>query len=425
MSSNKYKLSPKVMAILEPLVEFELYQSSKYVQAANVANKLGFFLAEAYYIGESKDERKHAMIHYDYITGRGSDFQMPGEQTTSYDPTNSNKSIVAVTDAQAFNANLKVLALPWSAPAWMKNNNAFINTSCDGNALGAYLNTSLNIPDVGNIYQAYANYFVTFIQNSKLPVSIVSLQNEPHNCSTNYPTMLMTPTQQGTLAVALRKALDNAHLDSVKIMGWDHNWFDYNSESYSDSQNRQSAAQFPLTLLNLDPKGDINYIGYHHYGKGRSDVQSALYLQAKKEKKNIGIYMTEATGTCSEATGPQCADSNPAPNLVWETKNDLIDPLTNWAQASLYWNLALDPNGADHVGGCSNCRGMITVNSATSYDLNEDYYYWAQFSKFIDPGAHRISSTTAPGSSLDLVAFQNPSPDNSIVVVALNTAPLP
>lgn len=100
MSSNKYKLSPKVMAILEPLVEFELYQSSKYVQAANVANKLGFFLAEAYYIGESKDERKHAMIHYDYITGRGSDFQMPSIEEPSVEAKDLYALVEVVLDME-------------------------------------------------------------------------------------------------------------------------------------------------------------------------------------------------------------------------------------------------------------------------------------------------------------------------------------
>lgn len=77
MSHEKYNLSPAEINILKPLIEFELYQSSMYVQLANVANKLGFFLAEAYFLKEAQEEREHAMKHYDYITGRGSEFQMP------------------------------------------------------------------------------------------------------------------------------------------------------------------------------------------------------------------------------------------------------------------------------------------------------------------------------------------------------------
>lgn len=65
------------MAILQPLVEIELYQSSVYVSIANACNRLGYMKAESYFLGESKEERDHAMIHYDYIVGRGSDFIMP------------------------------------------------------------------------------------------------------------------------------------------------------------------------------------------------------------------------------------------------------------------------------------------------------------------------------------------------------------
>ena len=77
MSHNKYKLSPEVMKVLKPLVDLELYQSSVYIQAANRCNRLGYLEAEKYFLAESKEERAHALIHYDYITGRGSDFVMP------------------------------------------------------------------------------------------------------------------------------------------------------------------------------------------------------------------------------------------------------------------------------------------------------------------------------------------------------------
>lgn len=72
-----YKLSKEVMAILQPLVEIELYQSSVYISIANACNRLGYLKAEGYFLGESKEERDHAMLHYDYIVGRGSDFVMP------------------------------------------------------------------------------------------------------------------------------------------------------------------------------------------------------------------------------------------------------------------------------------------------------------------------------------------------------------
>ena len=77
MSHEKYKLSKEAIKILSPLVDLELSQSSIYVQVANRCNRLGYLTAEQYFLAESKEERDHALIHYDYITGRGSDFIMP------------------------------------------------------------------------------------------------------------------------------------------------------------------------------------------------------------------------------------------------------------------------------------------------------------------------------------------------------------
>ena len=72
-----YKLDNKVMGILKPLISIELAQSSFYVQLASLCNKKGFLKAEAYFLNESKEEREHFLIHYDYVTGQGSDFQTP------------------------------------------------------------------------------------------------------------------------------------------------------------------------------------------------------------------------------------------------------------------------------------------------------------------------------------------------------------
>jgi hypothetical protein len=86
---------------------------------------------------------------------------------------------------------------------------------------------------------------------------------------------------------------------------------------------------------------------------------------------------------------------------------------------------------------------MITVGSDGSYSLNEDYYDWAQFSKFVHPGATHICSDTitlpsyvnkcstkTPGAPtngknmIDTVAFTNPD-SGSYVLVAMNTSPDP
>ena len=292
--------------------------------------------------------------------------------------------IPILQQAKGLNSALKLNATPWSAPGWMKFGDSYVG-DCSG--ANNYLNNAY--------YTTYANYFKKFVtayQGYNLPIYMVSMQNEPRNCQSSYGSMNMEPADQGNLAGKLRTALGSG----VKIMGWDHNWYENGAPS-----------GYPQALINANG-GAVDAIGYHCYDSpdGAYSVQTTFH-NANQSK---AVYFTECTGG-GWAT-------NHAANLIWETKNNLIGPMRNWARASTYFSIALDPNGGPNVGGCTNCRGMVTVNNSNgTYTKNEDYYAWAHFAKFVDAGAVRVSSTEAGGISD--VAFRNP--DGSIVLVALNS----
>jgi glucosylceramidase len=324
---------------------------------------------------------------------------MPAGQT---DPTLANFSvshdtayiIPVLQQAKQLSGNLNIIGTPWSAPGWMKIGGTFLG-DCDGSA--NYLQNSL--------YDTYAQYFVKFIQAYQsygLPVSMVSMQNEPHNCNSTYPTMDMEPGDQSTFAVDLRQALDGAGLSGVRIMAWDHNWYE-----------NDAPTTYPQDVLSYNggaAQNAVDAVGYHCYSgptPGAQSVQSTFH-DAYPGK---AIYMTECTG------GSWATDA--ASNFVWDMQNLLILPTRNWSQGSLYWSAALDPDGNPHVGGCDGCRGMVTVNADGSYTKNEDYYAWGHFSKFVQPGAVRVDSTDLGAGSIETTAFKNP--DGSIVLVALNS----
>ncbi len=361
-------------------------------------------------------------------------------------------TIPVLKNAKALSPSLKIDATPWSAPGSMKNSGHYLS-SCSGSA--DYLNA--------NKYSAYAEYLTNAAkdyQGEGLPFSFISLQNEPQNCDLTYPTMLMLPSDQAKLSLDLSADLKqpvNGLTAVPQIMGYDHNWYSPGKGTTSCFNNSTyGPTDYPQSLLALP--NAVSDIGYHSYC-GNSSVQTALSSTDPK----AGIYVTESTGDVHS--------NDQAQNLVFEVQNDLIDPIRNGASGSLYWNLALDQNcgpqfgggttcnycppkgtsqptgtscnqkEASSYGGCQDCRPMVTINNQTgTYTLNEDYYYWAQFSKFIKPGATRICSDTitlpstenicsltssgAPTNgenTIDTVAFRNP--NGSIVVVAMNTAP--
>jgi glucosylceramidase len=311
-------------------------------------------------------------------------------------------TIPVLQQALSLDRGIKIDATPWSAPAWMKNGDTFTG-DCTGT--GNYLNPAY--------YSAYAKYYAKFVSaysgTYRIPIYMVSMQNEPENCSSGYATMNLDATgpdpNEAAFAPYLRSALNSAGYGGVKILGFDHNWYEPDGNPTTYPQNLMAAAG-----------ADVNGIGYHCYNTpgGVSDpydVQTTFH-DAYPETP---VYFTECVG------GSWAPDA--AGNLDWEALNNIIGPMSNWAVASDYWTMATDPRSGPNVananGGCGDCRGMVTIDNSTgTFTLNEDYYVWAQFAKFVRPGAVRIGSSNLESSDLPNIAFKNP--DGSIALVVLN-----
>ena len=112
-----------------------------------------------------------------------------------------------------------------------------------------------------------------------------------------------------------------------------------------------------------------------------------------------------------------------------------IDSINNWSLGEKYgysmindfnngtvmwtdWNILLDETGGpNHVGNfCFAPIHADTKNGKLIY--TNAYYYIGHFSKFIKPGAKRISASSSR-VALQTTAFQNP--DGSIAVIVMNS----
>jgi glucosylceramidase len=103
-------------------------------------------------------------------------------------------------------------------------------------------------------------------------------------------------------------------------------------------------------------------------------------------------------------------------------RNLVLGVTRNWASTMVNWNLALDPSGGPHNGGCGTCTGVVTVGPGQTVTRNAEYYTLGHLARFVRPGAHRIASTSFGttgwnGAVMD-TAFRNP--DGTIVLVAHN-----
>jgi len=289
--------------------------------------------------------------------------------------------IPLLKQALAINSNIKVVALPWSPPAWMKTS----GTMNGGNMNPAY-------------FPSLAQYFVDFVQayqQQGIPIYALSVQNEPLYSTTGYPSEYLAASDESTfIASDLGPALSTAQLGNVKIFAYEHNW---DNTAYAESVLGSAAAQY------------IAGSSFHCYAgdpSAQSNVETAFPAK--------DIWFTECSGITS---------SNFAGDLVWNAEHLLIGATRNWARSVSLWNLALDQNSGPKNGTCSNCRGVVTIDDSVSpatVTFNVEYYILGHLGKFVLPGAHRINSNTFGAGSIEDVAFQNP--DGSIVMLVLNSA---
>ena len=293
--------------------------------------------------------------------------------------------IPILQQALALNPNIKIMANPWSPPGWMKTNGTMLGVDANNNT------GSLR----SDAYTPLANYFVKFLQaykNDGVPVSYISMQNEPLYAPPSYAGMSMTSTEQiNFLANNLGPALQTAGLDT-KVLVYDHNWDQWNYAT--NVLGNSTAYSFAAGSA------------FHHYA-GDPAVMSTVHDQFPAK----GVWETEASGGTWQSG-----------NVLAQEAQELINSTRNWAKSYVLWNMALDQNHGPNVGGCNTCRGIITVDSSNPNSVlvkpELDYYVLGQASKFVLPGALRIDSDEATGSGIYDVSFRNS--DGSIVVYALN-----
>ena len=289
-----------------------------------------------------------------------------------------------IKQAKTLNPQMKLMASPWSPPGWMKDSDSMPG----GNLL-------LGIPNE----TAFANYFVKYIQayqSAGVPIDYISIQNEPLNNTTAYPSMYMADsTQLAVLQGYVLPALSNANL-STKVFVYDHNW---------DTPSYPEYVLQGLSTQQLTQVAGTAWHGYEGTPGAQQTVQNLFPAQ--------GTWQTEHSG------GTWITDQFASDFL------EITQTLRNSAKGYIKWSLALNeklgPNLTQNVsgmGGCDTCTPLVTVNSTTGAITKDiEFYTLGHYSKYVLPGAVRIYSSNTP--SVATVAFENP--DGSTALVAYNS----
>lgn len=279
-----------------------------------------------------------------------------------------------IREALAINPKLLVMISPWSAPAWMKTTKSLIK----GQLVPQY-------------YPAFANYLARTVQafgREGVPVSMLTIQNEPNFEPDNYPGERVDPPQRAEIIGRYVGPTFMALGLRTRILDWDHNW---------------DHPEMPLAVLRDSvARQFVAGIAWHCYG-GDVTAQTPVH-DAYPDKE---VWLTECSGG---EWSPNYAEV-----LGWMTDELIIGASNNWSRGTLLWNLALDPQHGPHSGGCADCRGVVTIDPATgAIRRNVEYYVLGHASRFVLPGANRVATNNRE-TAVHAAAFL--SPDGSRVAI--------
>ncbi len=300
---------------------------------------------------------------------------------SKFDLGPDKKNIIPVMkEILSINPSIKILGSPWSPPAWMKTNN---------DTRGGRLKPEY--------YEAYARYFVKYIQQMKaegITIDAITVQNEPLHPGNNPSLLLTAPEEKDFIKNNLGPAFKAAGI-TTKILIYDHN---------------ADRPDYPITILD-DPEAAkyIDGSAFHLYG---GEIEALTDVHNAHPDKNI--YFTEQMVVQFRDTA-QMIIANPVSRVI-------IGATRNWCKNVLEWNLAAGPDFKPYTdrGGCPMCQGAVTIDG-NSYERNIAYYSMAHISKFVRPGSVRIGSNNI--ESLPNVAFTTPDGKKVLIVANENKEP--
>lgn len=342
--------------------------------------------ARAEFLKEVFDPQAGLGLSLTRITIGASDFSQrhytyadtPGRAKADIDPARAHL-IPTLRAIRGIEPQLRIIASPWTAPAWMKDTGSLIKGRLR--------------PDR---YRDFARYLVSYVRQMRkagVPVDMLTIQNEPHFEPADYPGMRVEPQERAVFIADELGPLMRNRLPGVKLLDWDHNWDEPES---------------PLAVL-ADARANrfVDGVAWHCYG-GDVSAQSLVHDHHRDKE----TWFTE----CS--AGGWSGDWDVA--FGWTVSRLVIGAPRNWARGVVMWNLLLDENSGPHLGGCGNCRGLATIDTATGELTREpEYFAFAHASRFVRPGAVRISSESGKGDedALEHVAFRQAGSGEIVLIV--------
>ncbi len=304
----------------------------------------------------------------------------------------------------------KILASPWTAPPWMKDNKDWRG----GKLLPEY-------------YDTWALFFSKYIDAYKLEDIDIwgfTVENEPLGNNNNWESMHFTPEEMTDFVKFHLGPKLEADGHEAKILGYDQNrgeeleeWVkvmfkDEASSKYFDG----TAIHWYASTYDWFPES-LQFA--HNAAPSKYLIQSEACVDAEvpKWKDDKWYWSKEATDWGWDWAPEHEKYLHPKYAPVYRYAHDIIGCLNNWVDGWIDWNMILDTQGGPNWFKNWCVAPVIVDPDKDEVYFTPIYYTLTHFSKYIRPGATRIGFENSD-DSLMVTAVKNP--DDTIVIVILN-----
>ncbi|MCH6258051.1 hypothetical protein MLD52_15935 [Puniceicoccaceae bacterium K14] len=315
---------------------------------------------------------------------------------------------------QVEGADFKIVASPWTAPPWMKDNNDW-----NGGSLKPEYSAT------------FANYIVRYIKayaDEGIDIWGLTPENEPQGNDSNWESMHFSPEEMTEfIARDLGPLLKQEKLDT-KVFVFDQNR--NHVEEWTDTiLGNEDAAQYVAGTAVHWYSSTVDYYGeildrVHNKFPQMEIIQSEGCIDALGDDEPEGVWLESDWYWRKEATdwGYIWATDEEKPDHpmyapVYRYIRDMIGTMNHWVTGWIDWNIALDFNGGpNHASNFCGAPVLIDGKTQTVF-YTPLYYAMCHFSRFIRPGAVRIDIDVSDDS---LMATAASNADGSTSVVVFN-----
>lgn len=324
--------------------------------------------------------------------------------------------IPMIKDAQQISKEgFKIIASPWTAPPWMKDNNSWIGGKLDHN--------------YNETWALFYSKYINAYKSEGIDIWGITVINEPHGNGNNWESMLFSPKEMTDfVSKYLGPQLEKDGLSYVHILGYDQNradlrdWVD---EMYRDSISSNYfsgvAVHWYESTYDYFPK-ELQYAHFKDTSKMIIQTEACVDSEVPHWKDDKWYWSKEATDWGWDWAKEENKYLHPKYVPVFRYARDIIGCLNNYVNGWIDWNMVLNRDGGPNWFKNWCVAPIIADEKRDSVYLTPLYYVMTHFSKYIRPNAYRVDSKISD-DDLMVTAAQNV--DGSIVVVIFNPTDAP